>query len=215
MTTCDHIDDLRDYAMGEASADARAAMEQHLAAFSDCTAELCALRLTTAALRTLPDREMPQRIAFVSDKIFEPSPVARFFANFWNSAARLGFASACVLSAAVILSVYHRPAADLDAARLAPARLMPASLSKSDVDQEINAAVSKAVAQVRDQVREEDAAMSARTTAAALAASDRKHEQEHRALLVAMEENLTVMQKRLTTFTMLASNDAAIFGGRQ
>jgi len=42
-------------------------MEQHLAACGDCALELDQLRLTTAALRTLPDREIPQRIAFVSD----------------------------------------------------------------------------------------------------------------------------------------------------
>ena len=45
------------------------------AACGDCALELDQLRLTTAALRTLPDREIPQRIAFVSDQVFEPSRV--------------------------------------------------------------------------------------------------------------------------------------------
>ena len=58
-------EDLRDYAVGEIEADRQPALEQHLAACGDCTLELDRMRLTTAALRSLPDREVPQRIAFV------------------------------------------------------------------------------------------------------------------------------------------------------
>ncbi len=104
---CGSAEALRDYAFDELPADERRTMEQHLAVCGDCALELDQLRLTTAALRTLPDREIPQRIAFVSDKVFEPSPVARF-CRFWNSAARLGFASACVLAVALVVSAWHR-----------------------------------------------------------------------------------------------------------
>src|SRR5579862_872358 len=89
------VEALRDYAFGELPAERHPELERHLGICGECATELDRLRLTTAALRTLPDREMPQRIAFVSDKVFEPSPVTRFFAGWWNSAARLGFASAC------------------------------------------------------------------------------------------------------------------------
>src|SRR5579862_2164286 len=102
------VDALRDYAFDELPADRQPELEQHLSLCGECALELDRLRLTTAALRTLPDCEIPQRIAFVSDKVFKPSPVSRFFAGFWNSAARLGFASACVLGAALIVSAYHR-----------------------------------------------------------------------------------------------------------
>jgi anti-sigma factor RsiW len=207
MTTCDRIDELRDYAMGELAQPARQSMELHVAACDACAAELASLKATTAALRTLPDRDIPQRIAFVSDKVFEPSPVASWFANalggFWTSAARLGFASACVLSAALIVSVYHRPAT------VQPSALIQASLSKADVDKEISTEINAAVNRAVSQVRAEDA----RITAAALAASDVKHEREHNALLVAMEENMTVLQKRLTTYTTLAFNDDPRLGG--
>jgi anti-sigma factor RsiW len=157
MSTCDRAEALRDYAFDELPAGERPGMEQHIAVCGDCAADLDQLRVTTAVLRVLPDREVPQRIAFVSDKVFQPSPLTRFFGGFWNSAARLGFASACVLAVALIVSAYHRPAAP------------------ADVSKQINDAVAQAVAKIRL----EDAQM--------LAASDTRHDQEHRILMEAVD----------------------------
>ena len=196
---CDRAETLRDYAYEELNADDRRAMEQHLAACGDCALELDRLRITTAALRTLPDREIPQRIAFVSDRVFAPSAVSRWLGGFWNSAARLGFASACVLGAALVVSAYHRPAPEVRT-------IVQTAATAADVSKQINDAVAKAVAQVRI----DDAKM----TEAALAVSERKHDQEHRALMVAMGENLAVMQKRLNTWT-IASNMSVNTGAGQ
>jgi anti-sigma factor RsiW len=91
--------DLKAYFLGEPGAAGRGALEEHLKACTACREELDRLRLTGAALVSVPDEEMPHRIAFVSDKIFEP----RGWARFWNSAPRLGFASAAMLSAAIII----------------------------------------------------------------------------------------------------------------
>jgi anti-sigma factor RsiW len=91
--------DLKAYFLGEPGAAGRGAVEEHLKACTACREELDRLRLTGAALASVPDEEMPHRIAFVSDKIFEP----RGWARFWNSAPRLGFASAAMLSAAIII----------------------------------------------------------------------------------------------------------------
>jgi len=198
MNTCHRFDDLRDYAFDELAAESRHSLEQHLADCPACAVELDRLRLTTAALRLLPDREIPQRIAFVSDKIFEPSPVRRWLDGFWNSGARLGFASACVLAAALVVSAWHRPAAVSD---VTPAIVRTAAVP-ADLSEQIDAAVAKAVGQIH----EEDA----RTLKAALDESERKHEQERRALVVAMGENLDFMQKRLSTMTMLASSDLGV-----
>jgi hypothetical protein len=94
------------------------------------------------------DEEIPQRIAFVSDKIFEPSPWGRWWASFWGSAARLGFASAAMLSAAIVLYALHP-------AKTAPAAPPPTqqivlqkTISDSDIQARIDAAVTKAVAAV-------------------------------------------------------------------
>jgi anti-sigma factor RsiW len=197
MSTCDRSEELRDYTFDELPAGARSAMEQHIAGCPDCAAELDGLRLTTAALGILPDREMPQRIAFVSDKVFEPSVTARWFSGFWSSASRLGFASACVLAAGLIVSSLHRPA------------VVPqvTAAQNIDVSAQVNDAVAKAVAKIR--------AEDARITQAALVESERKQEAEHRALMSAMAENLEVLQKRYNTATLLASSDVNVSGAHQ
>ena len=91
--------DLKAFFLGEPGAAGRGAVEEHLKACPSCREEFDRLRLTGAALASVPDEEMPHRIAFVSDKIFEP----RGWARFWGSAPRLGFASAAMLSVAIII----------------------------------------------------------------------------------------------------------------
>ncbi len=132
---CDRTDLVRDYAFEELAPAERKTMEQHLTTCSTCADELDGLRLTTAVLRVLPDVEVPRRIAFVSDKVHEPG----WFASFWNSPARLGFAAACVLAAGLSFSAWHRPAASMSPA-------------------EFDAAVNKAVALAVDK-REKDLIM--------------------------------------------------------
>ena len=190
FSPCGQTELLRDYAFDELPAGDRPAIERHLAECADCAQEFDQLRLTTAALRMLPDREIPQRIAFVSDKVFQPSPLARFFG------ARLGFASACVLAAALVVFAYHRPAPQ-QVAVTAPVA------NNVDVSKQIDEAVAKAVAQVR----QEDAKM----TQTALAAYDQKN----RAQLVALEESFSVLQKRVNTDTILASSTVPFSGAGQ
>lgn len=190
---------LRDYAVGELEAGRHPELEQHLAVCGDCALELDRLRLTTAALRTLPDCELPQRIAFVSDKVFEPSPVSRWFGGFWNSAARLGFASACVLAAALIVSAYHRPTRPVEVRTVAQA-------SNIDVARQVNDAVAKAVAQIRLD--------DARVTQAAVESVNRRYEQDYRARMAAVEESFMVLQKRLGT-SLMAANDLRVSGDGQ
>src|SRR5438477_12881581 len=112
---CGPAEALRDYLFDELPADERQAVEKHLARCGECALELDQLRLTASALRTLPDREIPQRIAFVSDRVFEPSA----FWRSWNSPAgffqnTLGFASACLLAVAIAISSWPagHPAAE-------------------------------------------------------------------------------------------------------
>ena len=200
MSTCTRAEELRDYAFDELAAPERRSMEQHISACADCAADLNELRFTTAALKILPDQEIPQRIAFVSDKVFAPSPAARFFGGIWNSAARLGFASACLIAVALVVSAYHRPAAPV-----AP------TLQAADVSAVVAEQVAKQVATAVAQVRSEDAQL----TKAALEGAERKHDEEHRLLMVAMQENLSVLQKRLGTYTMLASNEMPRIGEGQ
>jgi len=155
--TC-NTDLLRDYAFDELPLSDRPAMQRHISECADCAAELDQLRLTTAALRVLPDQEPPQRIAFVSDKVFVPS-------RLWNWAPWLGFASAGVMAAALVFTVAHRP-------------VEIRTVVQTAAFQPVDDIVKKAV----QQVREEDAQL----FTAALKASETKHEREHQILMDAV-----------------------------
>jgi anti-sigma factor RsiW len=126
--------DLRDYFLKELPDKERRQVEAHVRNCPSCREELDRLGLTQAALFTLRDEEIPQRVAFVSDPIFEPSPWRRAWAGLWNSGPRLGFVSAAMLSAALIVFSVTRP--------LSPA---PA-LSEVQIQARIDRAVARAVA---------------------------------------------------------------------
>ncbi len=137
--------DLRDYFLHELPEKEEQQVEAHVKACQGCREELDRLRATGAALLALRDEEIPQRIAFVSDKIFEPSPLRRWWGGFWNSAARLGFAAAAILAIAMVVRTSPRPAATLQAPPPAQAQLR--TVSEADVQARIDAAVTKAVAE--------------------------------------------------------------------
>ena len=89
--------DLRDYLFDELSAAERAEVEAHLSASPGAREELDRLRVTQQALLSVPDEEIPRRIGFVSDKVFEPSRARRWWLGFWNAAPQFAFGMAAVL----------------------------------------------------------------------------------------------------------------------
>ncbi len=192
MTICEKNEAVRDYAFDELPASERRELEHHLAGCEACATELEQLRLTTAALRSLPEQEIPQRIAFVSDKIFEPSPAARFL-TWLRKSAPLLIASAALVAALV------RPAPQV--------KTVVQTAAGIDVNQQIDAAVAKAVRQVKTE--------DAQIATAALEAAEAKHDREHRMIVAAMEQNLEVMQKRMGAMTSLASLEAPQNGAGQ
>ena len=147
--------DLKDYFLKELARPQALLVEEHVQNCRSCHEELDRLRLTEAALFALRDEEIPQRIAFVSDPVLEPPTWRRWLAAFWGNGARLGFASAAMLSIAILVSALTRPApAPLVKA---PAPVVSASLSQEPVQAQIQAAVDKAV-------RESEARQSEKTT---------------------------------------------------
>jgi len=138
--------DLKDYFFQELPSPQRLQVEVHLKGCLPCRQELESLQLTGAALFSVRDEEIPQRIAFVSDQIFEPSPWRRWFSGFWGSTARLGFASAALLSASVIYFAATRPAPAPD--RPAAPTMAAGSPSPQQIQQQIQQAVSQAVKEV-------------------------------------------------------------------
>ncbi len=137
--------DLRDYFLQELPDPQQRLVEAHVKTCQPCREELDRLHFTEAALCSLRDEEIPQRIAFVSDKIFEPSPWRRWWNGFWGSAARLGFASAVMLSAAIVVYAL-RPVQPLP--HLAAPPQIVQTISDSDIQARVDAAVTKAVAEV-------------------------------------------------------------------
>jgi hypothetical protein len=148
-----------------------------------CREELGRLRETQAALLTFADEEIPQRIGFISDRVYEPSRVLRWWQAFWGSAPRLGFASAAMLSVAILVSATHRPApvsppaaVSVDVARL-----------QADFSRQLNEAVEKAVA--------ESDARNERRTAQLLSAAAKRYEAERKADKEAISQSFAIFDK--------------------
>jgi anti-sigma factor RsiW len=147
--SCSPIE-LKDYLLNELGDTERRKLDAHLKSCAGCREEVDRLRLTEAALFSLREEEIPQRIAFVSDPVFEPSPWRRWWSGLWGSPARLGFVSAAMVSAAILFSAVTRPApvsiqpAPVTASRQAepPA---PPTVSDAEIQRRIQAAVDKAV----------------------------------------------------------------------
>jgi anti-sigma factor RsiW len=118
--------DWKAYALGELDPAGRAQAEAHANGCSHCREELAGLRLTLDALSTLREEEVPRRIAFVSDKVFEP----RWWQRIWSPA----FAAGCVVAAAILVHAFVQPAS---------------------IDQKIDSAVTKAVAETEQRHADE------------------------------------------------------------
>jgi hypothetical protein len=182
--------DLRDYFLQELDAPQRRLVESHVKTCSGCRIELDRLQLTESALLTLREEEIPQRIAFVSDPVFEPSPVRRFFSDFWGSTARLGFGSAAMLSAALVVFAFHRPAPAPPVIAMNPAGVARVA-TDADIRPLIDTAVAKAVADVEARQTEKTQKLVAEV------------EQARERLQLAAEE-YNLMQKRNKTATLVA-----------
>jgi len=149
--------DLRDYLLKELTNPQQHQLETHIKSCDACREELERLRATEIALFSLRDEEIPQRIAFISDKIFEPSPFRRWLSAFWGSTARLGFASAAMLSVALAYSAWrHVPAPATGPATVPPVAVAAQSLTPEQIDQRIQQAVTKAVADVETRSAEQN-----------------------------------------------------------
>jgi anti-sigma factor RsiW len=169
--------DLKDYFLKELPDASRRPVEDHLRTCPACREELDRLGLTEAALFALRDEEVPQRIGFVSDEVFEPARWRRWWGAFWGSSARLGFASAAMLSIAILVHAFVRPAppAPLDSSR-PPA---VASISPAEVQNLIQSAVSRSV-------KESEARQAEKTKN--LVADFLRREEQERTMLARAEE---------------------------
>jgi anti-sigma factor RsiW len=117
--------DWKAYALGELAAKDQREAEAHAATCEGCRGELAQVRLTMDTLSALREEEVPRRIAFVSDKVFEP--------RWWETFLRPTFAAACVIAAAIVMHGYM---------------MRPAAVDTAAIQAQVNQAVSRAVADV-------------------------------------------------------------------
>jgi len=123
--------DWKAYALGELDASARREAEQHASTCSACQEELAGLRVTLDAMATLREEEVPRRIAFVSDKVFEP--------KWWQAFLHPSFGAAAVVAAAILAHGFMRPAA--------PVATVDAAAIEARVTASVQQAVQEKVAE--------------------------------------------------------------------
>lgn len=195
---CESVD-LKSYLLGETTREERAAVKAHAAACSSCREELTRLESMQAALMCVRDEEIPRRIGFVSDKVFEPN----WWERFWRSGSQLAFAGAAMLALAIVVHGFAmRPPAIV--AHNAPAVVQ--SVVPADIDARVAAAVAKAVAQ--SELRQQE------RTAELLATAEKKHQFEMRTLRVAFDEDSRLRMKQLGSL-YVAVNRMEPGGGQQ
>ena len=113
--------DWKAYLLRELNPEVSRQAETHLAACSICHEEVATLRLTLDTLSTLREEEVPRRIAFVSDKVFEP--------RWWQRVFSPTFAAGALVAAAILVHGAVRP-------------------GQAQVEAAVNTAVNNAVSQV-------------------------------------------------------------------
>jgi anti-sigma factor RsiW len=164
--------DVKAYALKEAPAAERRETELHIKSCAECREELARLEFVQAALGGLREEDPPRRIAFVSDKVFEPN----WWQRFWASGPRVGFAGAGLLSTAILVHGFMRaPATVRDASPTV------AQVSDQEIQKRIESAVEKAVARIDEERKSEVKQL--------LAATEKKYELEQKALAIAWDEN--------------------------
>lgn len=167
--TCSAFD-LKEYLFGELSADQRVSVDRHLLTCATCQEELAALSATRSAILCMHEEEPPRRIAFVSDKVFEP----RWWQKILASGPQLGFASAAMLTAAIVFHAVHTPAA-LPAP--APAPVM-ARVDQKAVEAELEKRVQAAVEKASVEMEARQAQKILQVVNARMAQSDRRYEMD-------------------------------------
>lgn len=186
--------DVKEYALGESSMEDARRLEAHLEDCGACRDELARMRMTQTALLAVGDEEPPRRIAFVSDKVFEP----RWYQRVWNSAPQLGFLAAVMLACAIFVHAL----AGSSVGPAPPPRTVAAVVDTSAIEREVTArlhdAVTKAVA--------ESEARQQKHTLELLKTAEQRYELDRRATLAAFAEQARIIQRQVANMYVTANN---------
>ena len=187
--SCSSVD-LKAYVFGEEAG----AVENHLRSCQSCREELERLRATQTAMMTLPEVEIPQRIAFVSDKVFEP----RWWQVMWRSGPAMGFASAALLACAILVHAFTRPATVIT----------QVAMDKVAIEREVNARVEGVVAKAVSDAEARQAAQFAEK----LDVAEKRFEEKRQADMATVQQAARYYEQQ-TARLMVAVNESR--GGGQ
>jgi len=180
--------DLKAYLFGELAEDERRRVAAQLEKDPALMAEYARLEQTQAMLGFVQDEELPRRIAFVSDKVFEPSWWQRFLA----SGPQLGFASAALLALAMVGHGWlSRP--------VAPA-MQAAKFDEAVVRQVVAAEVSQRMNDVLRQVSDvpNSDVKTAQLIAVAMKQAEKRAELDRAADRLTIEENFNLLRRLIS-----------------
>ena len=186
-------EDLKGYFLGELALRDKASVEEHVRACQNCREELDRLKVTQTALLALEEEEVPQRIAFVSDKVFEP----RWYETIWRSGPAMGFASAVILAAAILLHGYARPGS---------APPVTATVDTAQIEQRIEREVGARLDTVVQKAVSDAQAKQAAEFAKVLDASETRFETRRKADLATIQQAAEYYEKQMNRW-LVASND--------
>ncbi len=176
--------DWKAYALGELSPAERRQAESHATSCTACRQELAELRLTLDAMSTLREEEIPRRIAFVSDKVFEP--------RWWQSFLRPSFAAGALIAAGIRVHAFVRPAAQ--------------PVDTAQIEQRIQADVARRIEAVVAETEKRDADKAQQL----LAESEKRFAEQRKADFATFSANFDMLSKQLTK--VYAMNTGAGFG---
>ena len=187
--------DLKAYFLNELAAGEKNSVDNHLHACESCREELDRLKLTEAALRSLEDEEVPQRIAFVSDKVFEP----RWWQTVWRSGPAMGFASAAMLAAAILAHAYVRPVPAVGPAKVDTAQI------QQRIEREVSARVDGAVAKAVSETE----ARESQQVAKAMDAAEKRYQLQHQADLAMVQQVVRYYEQQAGRLMAAVNQDRA------
>jgi len=186
--------DVKAYFLGELPASERSSLEGHVHGCQSCREELERLNLMQTALLSLEDQDVPQRIAFVSDKVFEP----RWWQTMWRSGPAMGFASALMLAAAILVHTYARPVAQ-------PATISTVDTAQIDerIQREVGARVDAAVAKAVSQTEARQTEQIARV----LDAAEKRIESQRRSDMAVVQQAARLYEQQTARLMVAVNND--------
>ena len=158
------------------------------------------LDVTRTAMQSVPEAEVPRRISFVSDKVFEPS----LWQRFWQSGPKVGFASAAIIFAGFLVNALTVPAP------VAQQSKVDYSVIDAKVKEEVARRLPVAVAQAVSAAHEADSTR----LAVAVATVEKKYQGQRQEDMAAMQATLDVWQRKLSRMYLASYEGGPVAGSR-